>query len=1240
MKLIVTVLLTPLLYSQTIPTAFRPVPSSSAPTLNEAVGRSRRVRAVEIDSSLFDEKAANVSRTAAADAPHKIVDLNLFDGTSLRVEFDRPEFAGSRSESILWTGRIQNSIRGQVVMAVTGKIHSATISMDSGEKYHIRQANSLVHWVTQGDSSRLPPDGPPKIVPPGEPAAAAMASTVAPTVADDGSTIDVLVVYTPAARLNAGGTTQMANQIALGIAETNQGYANSGVIQRVRLAGSAEVNYSESTDMSVDLDRLTSINDGFMDEVHTLRETFQADAVSLWRTPGNYCGIAWLMNNLTASFATRAFSVVGTNCATGYYSFGHEMGHNMGAVHDVANSGGVAGAYSYSYGFQQKTQAPFFRTVMSYACSAGVTCDRINYWSNPANSYQGITTGTSTSDNRQTLNNTRSISANWRQSGTNSSLSPISATFTSLNGTGSVSVTATGAWTAASNDSWVTITFGAAGSGNGVVNYSVAPNPTSITRTATLTIASRAFTVIQSGSAVPCLVTPLSIPQTAAGTLSTSDCASTQRTDRYAQRFTFNAAAGQQVAITQASSAFDAYISLFSPSGTLLAQDDDSGGGTNARIPASGFYTLPTAGAYTIEATSSSGISVGAFSITLSAPSGCSYSLFQSAASVSYSPGTGSLNVTTGAGCAWTASSSVNWISITSAAAVTGPGTVTYNVSGNSSSASRSGTILVAGLTYAVTQQGLPAACAAVPVTSGNTVNGTISSACTSLNRGVNYFAAQYSFSGTVGQQVAISLNSSSFDSYLYLVGPDGSVAALDDDGGGAPNARIPSSGYFTLPQAGTYTIEATSSPQNVSGAFTLTLAGSGGSTLPYGVSVTPSNGTGAAGVAQNLQMIWASPPGQLPMVTGSVLIQDSALPTPVLTNACYMAAVINGGVQFADDAGNFTQTSYVGNSWTTSPSNGHCTLDGPGSPLMLITNGGANIQAILKLTFNPAWAGKTLSIWMQATNTSYAIGSWQKLGTFTVSGGQPSFTLSATAASASSSVAGTSTVTIASVNVFNSAVTLAASGWPAGITGTFGTNPATSSSAVTINVASTVTPGPYSLTVDGTGGTANASTMIALTVNAPSQFSMAPSNGSAVAGVAQNLQFTWNTPAGQPVLTWGSVVIQDSALAAPALGNACYLRSVVNGGVNLADDAGNFTTPTSYVGNSWTTSPSNGHCTLNGPASFLVSVTNSGANMLTTLNLKFNPSWTGKTLSIWMQATNTNYSSTAWQQVGTFTVN
>jgi hypothetical protein len=78
------------------------------------------------------------------------------------------------------------------------------------------------------------------------------------------------------------------------------------------------------------------------------------------------------------------------------------------------------------------------------------------------------------------------------------SIFPQSQGFTSSGGTGGVSVTAGAGcgWTAGSNASFLTITSGSSGSGNGTVNYSVASNSGAF-RSGTLTIAGLTFTVNQ-----------------------------------------------------------------------------------------------------------------------------------------------------------------------------------------------------------------------------------------------------------------------------------------------------------------------------------------------------------------------------------------------------------------------------------------------------------------------------------------------------------------------------------------------------------------------------------------------------------------------------------------------------------------------------------------------------------------------------------------------------------------------
>ena len=135
-------------------------------------------------------------------------------------------------------------------------------------------------------------------------------------------TIDVAVVYTPAAREGAGSTAAMEAEIDLRIAETNEAYAASGVRHRLELVARSEVPYIESGDPRVDFNRLVSPRDGHMDEVHALREREGADLVHL-------------IFDFAAALALLGgpFSLTCQATCSGI-TFAHELGHNMGLLHE------------------------------------------------------------------------------------------------------------------------------------------------------------------------------------------------------------------------------------------------------------------------------------------------------------------------------------------------------------------------------------------------------------------------------------------------------------------------------------------------------------------------------------------------------------------------------------------------------------------------------------------------------------------------------------------------------------------------------------------------------------------------------------------------------------------------------------------------------------------------------------------------------------------------------------------
>jgi len=85
-------------------------------------------------------------------------------------------------------------------------------------------------------------------------------------------------------------------------------------------------------------------------------------------------------------------------------------------------------------------------------------------------------------------------------------------------------------------------------------------------------------------------------------------------------------------------------------------------------------------------------------------PSGCTYFITPINANFSASGGVGSVAVTAGAGCEWTAVSNNAWITVTGGSSGSGNGTVTYSVSANTGGL-RTGTVTIAGQTFTVTQE-------------------------------------------------------------------------------------------------------------------------------------------------------------------------------------------------------------------------------------------------------------------------------------------------------------------------------------------------------------------------------------------------------------------------------------------------------------------------------------------------------------------------------------------------------
>lgn len=402
----------------------------SVPDTTAEVIRSRRV---EVDFNLLTQTVLPGRRSLDKSRP--VFTLNLFVDVSYPAYVE--QVIEMENGTLGMVGTVNDRPNNEFVIVFRDGVLQAYIQ-DGFAAYEVRYQEGG-HLIVEVDSSTYPDALDPQAA--GSPPDGAAPQDNPPAEGDSGSLIDVLAVYTPAARAAAGGVPAMEVKIQQAILSTNTGYAESGVMQRVRLVGMEEVGYNEIIPGKTDaqmwylaLDRLTfgrgstdPQTANYLADARYYRDEYGADLVfMITELPYVYCGLGWLAGGASAD--GYGYSVVHRNCAgTTAYSVQHEMGHNMGACHDHANTSDNTDPYcyyTYSYGYQQPNQ---FYTVMAYRNGCG-TCTRINRWSNPDLTYTGYPTGVpiglpNPAANAFTLNGTAANVANYRQA------KPINASF-------------------------------------------------------------------------------------------------------------------------------------------------------------------------------------------------------------------------------------------------------------------------------------------------------------------------------------------------------------------------------------------------------------------------------------------------------------------------------------------------------------------------------------------------------------------------------------------------------------------------------------------------------------------------------------------------------------------------------------------------------------------------------------------------------------------------------------------
>ncbi len=364
------------------------------------------------------------------------------------------------------------------------------------------------------------------------------------------------------------------------------------------------------------------------------------------------------------------------------------------------------------------------------------------------------------------------------------------------------------AWTVSTADAWITITNGTSRSGAGTVSITAAAN-TGAARTGTLTVAGQTWTIQQAAGAAGVTIMPT--VSAASYTVSGTGC----EPGIYSGTRSFAWALGRTCTVTPAgptvigptryrflswsdnsTAASRSFLADTAPASIQLVYGADyqltrtaspAAGGTIAVSPASADGWYPAGTSIQLSATPSTGYAFSSWSgastggaLTLNSSTvvtavfQCAPSLFVASSNISSETAVLGTDVTTGTGCAWSASSNVGWLSVSNGTGRIGSGYLSVTASANSGAA-RTGTVTVAGLPWTIQQSAGAAGVTIMPsvAVASYTISG---SGC-----GTGTWSGARSFPWTVGLECTVTPVASTVSGstrYRFVRWGDNSTAA------------------------------------------------------------------------------------------------------------------------------------------------------------------------------------------------------------------------------------------------------------------------------------------------------------------------------------------------------------------------------------------------------------------------------------------------------------------------------
>merc|ERR1719187_1077625 len=185
----------------------------------------------------------------------------------------------------------------------------------------------------------------------------------------------ITVYYTAGLEASTRDVAAFVDEV---IAETNEGYKNSKIPLRAKLHCLIKSDIKDGQHYATTLNEFVNSKS----DKNDIRRSADVAILIVNKFSVSMCGYG----KVGAISSGATLSVAKKSCSLGYYSFGHEIAHGFGALHDHKASSNAATPYAYGYIIKSGK----YRTIMAYNDKGE---SRKNYYSSPKVRYSGLKTG-------------------------------------------------------------------------------------------------------------------------------------------------------------------------------------------------------------------------------------------------------------------------------------------------------------------------------------------------------------------------------------------------------------------------------------------------------------------------------------------------------------------------------------------------------------------------------------------------------------------------------------------------------------------------------------------------------------------------------------------------------------------------------------------------------------------------------------------------------------------------------